>query len=159
MESPPPPYILDDFKNEAILLAVGRLSDEGEAMAETDANAALESGFAEAEEIISDPDELERFLQRLEEKLKVVPVAGGALSNAPVLVSMVRSYATGEYPDLPIGTVIATVSALLYLLSPIDLIPDGIPVIGYADDAAVICACLNLIQSDLDEYRAWRDAR
>lgn len=128
-------------------------------MAEPEANAVLESGYAEAEAIISDPDEMGRFLQRLEEKLKVIPVAGDALSNVPVLISMVRSYATGEYPDLPIGTVIATVSALLYLLSPIDLIPDAIPVVGYADDAAVVCACLNLIQSDLNEYKDWRDAR
>lgn len=128
-------------------------------MAEPDANAVLESGYTEAEAIIGDPDEMERFLQRLEEKLKLIPVAGDALSNVPVLISMVRSYATGEYPDLPIGTVIAAVSALLYLLSPFDLIPDAIPVVGYADDAAVICACLNLIQSDLNEYKGWRDAR
>lgn len=128
-------------------------------MAEIDAESVLESGYSEAENVINDPDEMERFLQRLEEKLKTLPVAGGVLSNVPALVSMIRSYASGEYTDLPIGTVVATVSALLYFLSPIDVIPDAIPVVGYVDDAAVIGACLTLMQSDLDDYRAWRDAR
>ena len=32
-----------------------------------------------------------------------------------------------------------------YLASPIDLIPDFIPVIGYADDAIIICAVLRSV--------------
>lgn len=128
-------------------------------MAEADAELLLESNYSEAEEIINDPDALENFLQRLEEKLKMVPLAGGALSNVPVLISMVRSYASKDYPDIPLGTIIAIVSALIYVLSPIDLIPDAVPAIGYVDDAAVVLACLNMIQSDIDEYKAWRDTR
>ncbi len=128
-------------------------------MAESDAQLLLESNFSEAEEVISNPDALENLLQRLEEKLRLVPLAGDALSNVPVLVSMVRSYANKEYPNIPLGTMIAIVSALIYFLSPIDLIPDGIPVAGYVDDAAVVFACLNMVQSDVDEYKAWRDAR
>lgn len=46
--------------------------------------------------------------------------------------------------------------ALLYFLSPIDFIPDSIPGIGYVDDAAVVLACLKLVQSDVDEYREWQ---
>ena len=128
-------------------------------MAESNAETLLESGFAEAEKTLNDPDEMERFLQRLEEKLKIVPVAGGVLSNIPVFISMIRSYINKEYSDIPLGTIIAIISALLYFLSPLDAIPDGIPVFGYADDAAVIIACLNLVQSDVDEYKAWRGSK
>ena len=69
-------------------------------MAESDAQLLLESNFSEAEEVISNPDALENLLQRLEEKLRLVPLAGDALSNVPVLVSMVRSYANKEYPNM-----------------------------------------------------------
>lgn len=123
---------------------------------ESEAQLLLESGYGEAKEVINDPDALENLLQRLEEKLKVLPVAGDALSNVPVLISMARSYASKEYTDLPLGTIIAIVSALIYFLSPIDLIPDSIPVLGYADDAAVLAACLTMIQSDVDDYKKWR---
>lgn len=127
-------------------------------MAKSEARLLLESNFGKAEQVIKDPDALERLLQRLEEKLKQIPMAGDALSNIPVLASMVRSYACKEYPNIPLGTMVAIVSALIYFLSPIDLIPDTIPGIGYIDDAAVIAACLTMVQSDVDEYRTWRSA-
>lgn len=129
-------------------------------MAEVDeAVEVLESGYAEAEEIVNNPDDLKRFLQQLEEKLKIVPLVGDQLSNIPVFVSMVRSYANGEYSNIPMGTLIAIVSTLLYFLSPFDLIPDAIPAAGYIDDAIIAGACMNLVQSDVNDYKAWRDSR
>lgn len=83
-------------------------------------------------------------------------MAGSAFLNLPVLVSMVRDYEDKGYPKLPIGTIMLIAGALLYFLSPIDFIPDSIPGIGYVDDAAVVLACLKLVQSDVDEYREWQ---
>lgn len=86
---------------------------------------------------------MERFLERLENKLKKVPIVGKKLSNVPMLVSLVRSYVRKDYQDIPIGSMIAIVSALIYFVSPIDLLPDGIPVLGYVDDAAVFALVWN----------------
>ena len=44
--------------------------------------------------------------------------------------------------SVPIGVRIWLVVLLVYLLSPIDLIPDFIPVLGYADDALVVAIAL-----------------
>ena len=51
---------------------------------------------------------------------------------------------------------LVTIAALLYVLSPIDLIPDFIPVVGYVDDALVVAVCIKLVQADLDKYRDWK---
>lgn len=40
-------------------------------------------------------------------------------------------------------------AALLYLVSPVDVIPDLIPVLGYADDCAVLLAVLNRISASV----------
>lgn len=40
-------------------------------------------------------------------------------------------------PALPRGVKIALAAAVLYLLSPIDLIPDVVPVLGYLDDVLI----------------------
>ena len=117
----------------------------------------LGKGFAKAEKILENQDKLEHFLDRLEAKLKKVPVGGDVLSMVPVMISMLRSYFKKEYKDIPIGTLIALISALLYWLTPIDVIPDAIPVAGYVDDATVIAACLKLINDDLKEYKEWKD--
>jgi len=43
---------------------------------------------------------------------------------------------------VPIGVRIWLVVLLVYLVSPIDLIPDFIPVLGYADDALMVAIAL-----------------
>lgn len=51
----------------------------------------------------------------------------------------------------------AIISALTYFISPVDVIPDAVPGLGYMDDATVITACLALVHSDLAEYQKWRE--
>ena len=45
---------------------------------------------------------------------------------------------------------------MIYLVSPIDAIPDVIPVLGYADDVAVIALAWRMVRSDVDDYEKWR---
>ncbi len=110
----------------------------------------------EAVNLLNDQDQMERFLERLENKLKKVPIVGKKLSVVPMLVSLVRSYVRGDYRDIPIGSIIAIVSALIYFVSPIDLFPDGIPGLGYVDDAAVIALVWNMVEDDVEEYKKWQ---
>ena len=123
---------------------------------EKDAQLALESGYAEATATLEDADKLEEFLQKLEQKLKVIPLVGDKLSNVPAMASLLRSYAKKEYTNIPVKSIVAITSALIYLVSPIDLIPDHIPVIGYIDDATVIDICWNMVADDVAAYNEWR---
>lgn len=116
----------------------------------------LEKGYEEARKLLNDYDKIERFLQRLEKKLQKIPVVGDKLSGIPIMISLIRSYVKKEYTDIPMGSVIAIISALIYVLSPIDIIPDFVPGAGYADDAVMIALCWNLVESDVDEYKLWR---
>ena len=72
------------------------------------------------------------------------------------MVSLVRSYIKKGYTDIPIGTIISIISTLIYIISPIDLIPDYIPVVGYIDDIAILSWVLKSINSDVEEYKKWR---
>ena len=117
----------------------------------------LEKGYDSAETTLQDEDKIERLLQRAERKLRSIPRVGDILAILPVYISLVRSYVTKEYTDIPIGSIIAIVSAITYVVSPVDIIPDFIPAAGYLDDAAVVAACVALVKSDVDEYVAWRE--
>ena len=70
--------------------------------------------------------------------------------------SKTRQY-NKKYTEVPIGSIMAIISALTYFISPVDMIPDAVPGLGYMDDAAVITACLALVHSDLAEYQKWRE--
>ncbi len=47
-------------------------------------------------------------------------------------------------PRAPKGTKLATVLAIVYVLSPIDLIPDTIPLLGWLDDGLLAYVLLQL---------------
>lgn len=46
--------------------------------------------------------------------------------------------------------------ALLYFISPVDLIPDFIPVIGYADDLLVVTWVLHILHDEVVAYRKFK---
>ena len=78
------------------------------------------------------------------------------VDDAQLLFNLLRDYANGNYREVPFNVVAAIGGALLYVLSPLDLIPDFIQIVGYLDDAAVIAFCLNLIEKDLISYKVWK---
>ena len=116
------------------------------------------AGFtAQAEELVKDPAKLEDLLQQLEQKIKELPVAGDALSRVPLMISMIRSYITKEYTAISPKVIISLVAAMLYLLTGKDIIPDKVPVVGYADDLAVFAAAFLINEPELKAYSQWRE--
>jgi uncharacterized membrane protein YkvA (DUF1232 family) len=66
-----------------------------------------------------------------------------ALRLMPDVLRLLRRLAGDR--GLPRGLRVRLALLLLYLASPIDLIPDFIPVLGYADDAIIVVVALRSI--------------
>lgn len=109
-----------------------------------------------AEKLVSEPGKIEKLLKKLGRKLEKLPVLSGPLEYLPKMYYMVRSWFKKEYTGVPVGTIVAILGALLYFLSPVDLVPDFLPGIGYLDDAVVISVCLTLVKGDIDRYMEWK---
>lgn len=73
-----------------------------------------------------------------------------------LMMAMVKDIRRGAYTNVPWFTIATIVLALLYLLNPMDLIPDFIPGLGYIDDIAVLSIGIGWIESDLHRYIDWR---
>lgn len=117
--------------------------------------------FEKAQKAVK-PSHFDEVIKKAEEimsKFEEIPVLGKYLKHAPTMLGIVKDFFQGRYKDVPYASIVAIVAALIYLLSPIDLIPDAIPGVGYVDDAMVIGLCLNFVMGDLDKYRAWRDSQ
>ena len=125
---------------------------------EKQAKEAYEKGCKEAEKLLKNPDKVEKFLQKLEKKLKVIPMLGSTFAIVPGIISLVRSYIRKEYTEIPLGSIVGIVSALIYILSPVDLVPDVVGPLGYLDDAAVLIICLKAgAEDDIKDYQKWRE--
>jgi uncharacterized membrane protein YkvA (DUF1232 family) len=115
--------------------------------------------FVEEEGEKVTPQDIEKVVQKSEEIKKSFRRSGPLgrfVEDGHLLVSMVKDYWSRAYRQVPYATIGAGVVTLLYVLNPFDIMPDFLPVIGQVDDAAVIAACLFLIENDLYRYSRWK---
>ena len=73
-----------------------------------------------------------------------------------IMIGMLKDVKNGIYPEVPWFTIATVVLALLYLLNPLDIIPDFIPGFGYIDDLSVLAIGTGWIESDLHKYLDWK---
>ena len=81
------------------------------------------------------------------------------MEQGHLMLSLVKDYVTGKYREVPYWAISACALGLLYVLNPLDVLPDVILGIGYLDDATVIAFCLRLVEKELDKYREWKHGK
>lgn len=77
------------------------------------------------------------------------------LEDVKIYFQMLGDVFTGKYKKVPVGTVAAIIGTLLYVLSPVDFIPDFLPG-GFVDDAGILVLCLNFTKYDIEEYKKFK---
>ncbi len=80
----------------------------------------------------------------------------GFWENLLLFFSLVRDYWRGNYRHVSWLSFAGIALTLLYMVSPLDLMTDAVPVIGWLDDVAVLLLCLKLIKPDLERYRKYK---
>ena len=105
----------------------------------------------------------EDIVELISKKEEVESKIGGPLKKfvkeIELFFSLLKDFISGEYKEVPWFTITAIAAALIYFLSPIDLIPDFIPIIGLSDDSFVFYICLTLVEEDLEKYKRWKEER
>lgn len=65
----------------------------------------------------------------------------------------------GEYEQTPWRTILLGMVALLYLVNPLDLIPDALLIVGLLDDVTLMGFFLASLRTDLQRFEAWEANR
>ncbi|TCD48307.1 DUF1232 domain-containing protein [Chlorobium sp. N1] len=118
----------------------------------------MERSTGRAERVMKNPGRVQKLLASVMNKSASLRSAGmvpDLLEKIQPLVRMVKSYASKEYREVPWQTIVLAAAALIYFLSPFDAIADFIPLLGFADDLAVVSAVLASIGQDIDAFTAW----
>ncbi|MBS0155042.1 MAG: DUF1232 domain-containing protein [Nitrospira sp.] len=84
---------------------------------------------------------------------------GHLWADLPLLFRLLNAWKQGSYRGLSVRTVASIAVAILYILSPVDAIPDFIPGIGLIDDAAILALLLHSLAQDLAAFRLWEQNR
>jgi uncharacterized membrane protein YkvA (DUF1232 family) len=95
---------------------------------------------ASAQRIAADEEELKRRFWR---KLRALA------ARLPFAEDLIAAHYCAFDRQTPLRVKAALVGALAYFVLPADVIPDVLPLIGYADDAAVLAAAIRLVASHI----------
>ena len=110
--------------------------------------------------MIENQEETEEMLEKSIKKAeKVKSQLTAVWESLTLMFGIVSDWIKGNYKEVPVGSIVAIVGGLIYFLSPIDVIPDFIPVIGYIDDVLVIGLVLKQVNNDLEKYKIWKSSK
>lgn len=84
---------------------------------------------------------------------------GDAKDQVTLLVAFVKAWYRKEYRSVSKSTILSVVAALVYFVSPIDLIPDFILGLGLVDDIAVLGFAYKRVSKDLEKFKLWKETQ
>lgn len=119
----------------------------------------LDDRKEEAEEILADTKKIEKLIKKVRKlctKLSRIPVIGSVIGEFGIVCDLISDYINGTYREIPAATILSFIAALVYLVSPFDIIPDVVPVLGFCDDAAALKFALDAARNDLYAYANWK---
>ena len=114
---------------------------------------------ARARRLVESPRELVHVIEQARRKQAS---AGSARSLKPVLaelrtiLELLRAWARDEYSGVSNANLLLIVGAAVYFLMPVDLVPDFILGLGFADDASVIAWVVSTVRDELAKFKAWQ---
>jgi len=101
-----------------------------------------------------------KTLSKIQEGFAKADENKSALTNIweqlQLLFSLAKDYASGTYTAIPKTTMISVLAALLYFISPLDLVPDFLVGLGFLDDAVILGFVVKKVAKELEKYQAWK---
>jgi len=119
---------------------------------------AYERAKKKAEKVVGDPEKVKKIVNSALNKATSSSYSAQFQEIADklqALVRLVKSWVNKEYRSTPWQTIILAVTAIVYFVTPFDAIFDFIPLLGFADDVAILTAVLSSINHDLDKFIEW----
>ncbi|MCH7412009.1 DUF1232 domain-containing protein [Belliella sp. R4-6] len=110
-----------------------------------------------AEIIAGEESKLKDLLQKTSSRIKDLsnhPNVKTVIEPIMVFKRMINAHKNGTH-KLSTKTLGLLVLGLLYFVMPIDIIPDFLPFIGFADDVSVVIAIFNLLKNEIEDFEAW----
>lgn len=111
---------------------------------------------SKANTIFNDNSKLNNLFVKTKNILNENKELDSIISDIKLFIQLIKDYKNGDYKEMSRNSIIMIIISLIYLVSPIDLIPDFL-VGGFIDDAAVIAYVLRKVQIELNQYKEWKN--
>jgi uncharacterized membrane protein YkvA (DUF1232 family) len=111
-----------------------------------------------SEDLVKNPGGLKVRLSKAKEKMNkesVKDALGTYFEDLKLFIRMISSWITRKYTRMSNESLVYTVLAIIYFVTPTDFVPDFILGLGFIDDITVIAWVMEKIKVDIEEYKKW----
>ena len=121
----------------------------------------LEAEFAQAvksaKAYVENPQRLQSLFQEAAKQAASMPKEPFAETwpYFQAMLRLIRAYSEGKYRDVPESTLVVIIAAIIYVVNPLDVIPDALPALGFLDDATVLALAVRRSRQTLDDFMVW----
>ena len=112
--------------------------------------------FAKSNSVLSNKNKVLLVLATLRKYMK----AGGlkkVRKDLVLLTDYVSDIIHGHYHNYNKSSIILALAGLIYVVSPLDVIPDFLP-LGFLDDITIITWAITKIAGELSKYSQWKNS-
>ncbi len=110
-----------------------------------------ENNKKDAIALIESKDQVDKLLKKSQRVANVLPKQK-EFKDIPLLLKIVKSYALGDYKEIPTNIISSIVGALMYLVTPFDDTPISIPLDIVKKDSFIFKKCNKIIKNDFNKY-------
>jgi uncharacterized membrane protein YkvA (DUF1232 family) len=110
-----------------------------------------------ANQIAGEDSKLQKLLKNVSDRLSQVshhPKVQTALEPILIFKRMIQAHRSGKF-KVSSKTLGLIVLGLVYFVTPIDIIPDFMPILGFTDDLSVILAVFNSVKHEVQDFLNW----
>ena len=77
------------------------------------------------------------------------------MEHDQLFLRMIKKSLSGEYSAFSHKTLFSLVFGLLYFVTPMDVVPDFIPMLGFSDDLSIVYFIIKNFKSDIEAFKGW----
>ena len=115
--------------------------------------------FRQAKRILEEQSQLKALFGQVSKKLQTLSGShkqiNELLEHVQLFLRMIKKSFTGEYSSFSNKTLLSLVFGLLYFVTPMDVVPDFIPLLGFSDDLSIIYFIIKNFKSDIEAFKVW----
>ncbi len=112
--------------------------------------------YRNVQEILGSNERLQQLTAKVYGKLEnTVQQYADIAERVTALNLLIDAWRRKEYKDISLVNLVLGVSILVYFVSPYDVVPDFIPIIGKIDDDFLLRKGLAILDIEIEKFQRW----
>ena len=115
--------------------------------------------FRKAKRMINEQSQVKELIWQVSQKLQNINSRNKQINelmeHVQLFLRMIKRSLAGEYSAFSHKTLLSLVFGLLYFVTPMDVVPDFIPLLGFSDDLSIVYFIIKNFKSDIEAFKVW----